>query len=169
MVSAEGRRPGGAAILNASSQSNAIAVLYATLRSNGTLLEGPMEDCPADPPLVVANLQFVTHELHRIESELLGAGDIDPSILSDFRNAVNRVRTTAWGVQRYADAKAMEVDPSSVLSLLAGERIRVVFQLAKLIETDIANPQIRLQQGQLGQLHGAIRELEKKLKRATKA
>ena len=53
----------------------------------------------------------------------------------------------------------MEQDPGSLLSILAGERIRVVFQLIQLVKLDLANQEIKFQPGQLMQLQEALRGL----------
>ena len=92
--------------------------------------------------------------------------DVDPSILTDFRDAVNRVRNTAWAVEQYANSKHTETDPQTVLSVLAGERIRVAYQLCKLIQSDLANQDIQFQKGQLLQFRDASQELERQLKQA---
>jgi hypothetical protein len=87
----------------------------------------------------------------------------DPRILTDFRDALNRVRNTAWAVEQFANSKVSETDPKAVLSVLAGERVRVTFQLCRLVESDLANADIKFQIGQLMQLREAIQELEHKL------
>ncbi len=85
--------------------------------------------------------------------------EVDPRILTDFRDAVNRIRNTAWAVEQYANSKTTETDPNSLLTLLAGERVRIAYQLAKLVQDDMANPEVRFQKGQLLRLRDAIEEL----------
>jgi hypothetical protein len=53
--------------------------------------------------------------------------------------------------------------------VLAGERVRVTFQLCKLVQSDLSNVEIKFQIGQLMQLREAIQELEQKLELALKA
>jgi len=60
-------------------------------------------------------------ELQRLH-EILLAGDLDPRVLTDFRDALNRVRTAAWAAQQYVIRKETDQDSGSILSLLAGER-----------------------------------------------
>jgi hypothetical protein len=112
---------------------------------------------------ITVRLQSVTDELREIQESLSCAKDVDPSILTDFRDAVNRVRNTAWAVEQYAGSKAAETDPHIVLSLLAGERVRVAYQLCKLIQSDLENPSIRFQKGQLLQYREAAKDLEARL------
>lgn len=115
---------------------------------------------------ISTRLQKVTDELRRIQDLLMMEKDVDPSILTDFRDAVNRVRNTAWAVEQYANSKHTETDPQTVLSVLAGERIRVAYQLCKLIQSDLANQDIQFQKGQLLQFRDASQELERQLKQA---
>jgi len=58
-------------------------------------------------------------ELQRLHEVLL-SGDLEPRILADFRDALNRVRTAAWAAQQYMACKETEQDSGSVLSLLVG-------------------------------------------------
>ncbi len=49
-------------------------------------------------------LKSTIEELAGIQS-LLVTGELDPRILADFRDAVNRVRNTAWATYQYAELK----------------------------------------------------------------
>ena len=111
---------------------------------------------------VSVRLQSATSELHEVES-LLASADLDARILSDFRAAVNRVRTAAWATQQYAETKDTDRDPSKVLSMLAGERIRAAYQLCRAIGQDLERPDLRFQPGQLIQLRTAVRDLLQRL------
>jgi hypothetical protein len=46
---------------------------------------------------ISVRLQNVTNELRQIQDSLASEKELDPRILIDFRDAVNRVRNTAWG------------------------------------------------------------------------
>ena len=67
---------------------------------------------------ISVRLQKVTDELKKIRDSLTLAKDVDPSILTDFRDAVNRVRNTAWAVEQYLNSKTTEGDPQIVLTFL---------------------------------------------------
>ena len=108
-------------------------------------------------------LQNVTNELREIQDVLTLEEDVDPRILVDFRDAVNRVRNTAWAVEQAANQRASRTDPQAIRSVLAGERIRVAYQLCKLIRTDLESRDIRFQKGQLLQFRDATHELEYQL------
>jgi hypothetical protein len=112
---------------------------------------------------ISVRLQNVTNELREIQDSLTLEKDVDPRILTDFRDAVNRVRNTAWAVEQYANSKSTQSDPQTVISVLAGERVRVAYQLCKLIQTDLSNSDIQFQKGQLLQFRDVTHELENQL------
>ena len=116
----------------------------------------------ADAVSVSIRLQSATSELHEVEA-LLASADLDARILSDFRDAVNRVRTAAWATQQYAETKDTERDPSKILSMLAGERVRAAYQLCRTISQDLNRPDLRFQPGQLLQLRAAAQDLLQRL------
>jgi hypothetical protein len=112
---------------------------------------------------ITMRLEKVTSELREIQELLISKEDAEPRILTDFRDAVNRVRNTAWAVEQYANSKHNEMDPQSVLSVLAGERIRVGYQLCKLIQADLVNEDVKLQKGPLLQFRDETNELARLL------
>ena len=118
-------------------------------------------------PDISLTLQNVTNEIRQIQVLLTSENGIDhgidPRILTDFRDAVNRVRNTAWAVEQYANSTVADADSRTLLSLLAGERVRVVYQLCRLVQADVANSEIKLQKGQLMHLRDATRELTRQL------
>jgi hypothetical protein len=114
-------------------------------------------------PDISTALQNVTHEIRQAQVFLTSEKDIDPRVLTDFRDAVNRVRNTAWAVAQYANSKEAEADPRAFLSLLAGERVRVAYQLCRLVQADMENSEIAFQKGQLLQLRDATSELTHQL------
>ena len=75
-------------------------------------------------------------ELQRLHEVLL-SGDLEPRVLADFRDALNRVRTAAWAAQQYIACKETEQDSASVLSFLVGARIRASYQLCQVISDDL--------------------------------
>jgi len=79
-------------------------------------------------PAASSRLEQAISELQGL-NELLLSGDLDPHILRDFRDALNRVRTAAWAAQQYVARKETDQGSSSVLSLLVGARIRTTYQL----------------------------------------
>ena len=120
----------------------------------------------AENSTISLRLQSVARELRHIQDALLTEQQIDSRILTDFRDAVNRIRNTAWAMEQYANSKTTKRDVEPVLTLVAGERIRAAYQLSKLVQTDLENPQIRFQRGQLVSLSDATHELREELHKA---
>jgi hypothetical protein len=113
----------------------------------------------SNPP---SSLEQAIVELQRLHEVLL-SGDLDPQILADFRDALNRVRNTAWAAQQYLAFKETEQDSGSVLSLLVGERIRVTYQLCQAISDDLKRTDIEFQTGSLVQLYEVTKALTEEL------
>ena len=94
---------------------------------------------------------------------MLLSGDLEPRVLTDFRDALNRVRTAAWAAQQYVMRKETEQDSGSVLSLLTGERVRVTYQLCQAISDDLKRTDVEFQAGSLVQLYEATKALTEQL------
>src|ERR1700756_3969262 len=86
-------------------------------------------------------------ELQRLQKLLLSGESLDPRILTDFRDALNHVRNTAWSAHQYIVSQNTEQDSSSVLSVVAGERVRVAYQLCQAIQADLKSNDIKFQAG----------------------
>jgi len=95
---------------------------------------------------------------------LLFSDDLDPRLLSDFRDALNRVRNVAWAAQQSVEGHISGDDPSAVGTLLAAERIRTAYQLCRSIQQDLSQDEIEFQKGQLSELHTVAAELTRHLK-----
>lgn len=117
------------------------------------------------PPESSQKLQGLTDELRLLQALLTAGVEFDPRILSEFRDTVNRVRTTAWAMQQYIETTANDRDPKKVLTLLAGERVRAAFQICEAIRADLKNEAVRFQKGQLLELNEAVQSLAKELEK----
>jgi hypothetical protein len=73
----------------------------------------------------------ITSELNRME-QLLNAGMVDQGVLTEFRDAVNRVRSTGWQVQSW-----LEGGPQTLQVMLTEERIRVTTRLAAHLAAEL--------------------------------
>jgi hypothetical protein len=111
---------------------------------------------------VCSHLEKGISELQGLYDVLL-TGDLDPRVLTDFRDALNRVRAAAWAAQQYIVRKEIDQDSTSVLSFLAGERIRAAYQLCQAMGDDLKRADITFQPGSLVQLHDAMQTLIKQL------
>jgi hypothetical protein len=112
---------------------------------------------------VRAHLEKGISELQGLHKLLLSS-DVDPDVLADFRDALNRVRNTAWAAQQYVVRKTSDQDSTSVLSLLAGERIRVTYQLCQALADDLQGTEVEFQRGSLVQLYEVMKTLTERLK-----
>ena len=114
-------------------------------------------------PNVRSRLEKGISELQGLH-ELLLSSELDRDVLADLRDALNRVRNTAWVAQQYVIRKESDQDSSSVLSLLVGERIRAAYQLCQSLSDDLTKPDIEFQRGSLVELHEATKTLTERLK-----
>jgi hypothetical protein len=95
--------------------------------------------------------------------EVLSSDEVDGRILSDFRDALNRVRNTAWAAQKYVASREFNEGTAGLSSFLAGERVRCAFQLCRTIDEDLQLDEVKFQRGQLAQLQGAVTGLSRQL------
>ena len=102
-------------------------------------------------------------ELRRLQKLLLSGENLDPRLLTDFRDALNHVRNTAWSAHQYIASQNTDQDSASVLSVVAGERVRVAYQLCQAIQADLKSSDIKFQTGQLIQLSLAAKALIEQL------
>ena len=101
---------------------------------------------------VSKRLKSVISELRPLQ-KLLVNEKVDPRVLTDFRDALNRVRNTAWAAQQSAADPMYESSPVSVTSLLTSERIRAAYQLCCTIHDDLHRDDVPFQRGQLSELY----------------
>jgi hypothetical protein len=95
--------------------------------------------------------------------EVLSCDQVDPRLLCDFRDALNRVRNAAWAAQKYIASHMFDEGPAGLTSFLASERVRCAFQVCRSVEEDLENETIQFQKGQLSELQKAIASLNKQI------
>lgn len=107
----------------------------------------------------------VNFQLRKTSNELLlleqaiRSGGIDQRILTDFRDAVDHVRKTAWAVQEWQERQIKRHDPHTVLPLLTTERIRRASQLADAIVSDLTTNEVNRETPGIERLHEAVCKL----------
>jgi hypothetical protein len=116
-------------------------------------------------PNVRSHLEKGISELQRLHTLLL-SNEVDLDVLADFRDALNRVRNTAWAAQQYIVRKETNQESTSLLSLIAGERIRAAFQLCQALSDDLQRTDVEFQRGSLVQLRQVTKTLTEQLKDA---
>jgi hypothetical protein len=102
-------------------------------------------------------------ELSALQEPLI-SGVVDARVLIDFRDALNRIRNTAWAAQQSANAPLFDQGATTVASYLTSERIRAAYQLCRSLHGDICRDDIEFQKGQLVELYGAAKILVEELK-----
>jgi hypothetical protein len=118
-------------------------------------------DQEARSPLT-GRLEATTTALYELE-QLVNAGDLDSRVLSEFRNAMDHIRNTAWAVQQWFGAREQSSDPYAVLPALAAQRVRRATQLAKDLSLDLQNMEVGVETEGLGDLYNAVEELRRQL------
>ena len=113
--------------------------------------------------VVSERLKVAITDLKALQGLLL-LGDLDACVLTDFRDALNRVRNAAWAAHQSVAAQLSGEGPNAVVSLLAAARIRAAYQLCRAIQGDLGCNEIDFQKGQLSELRGAAVDLAAQLK-----
>ncbi len=107
---------------------------------------------------LAGRLNQTTDELHKVE-ELLKCVEVEPIVLGDFREALGRVRNTAWAVQRWIELQGAEKDTFAVVEYLASERIRLATMLCRNLAGELRTTEIKLPEKQCRELLAAVEEL----------
>jgi hypothetical protein len=107
-------------------------------------------------------LRKTSAELVKIE-QTIRSGGIAPSILMEFRDAVDYVRRTAWAVQEWQERQILRRDPQTVLPLITSERIRRATQLSKAITTDLASHEVTRETAGIDELYRAVQGLHEQV------
>jgi len=121
--------------------------------------------------LLVPNENFwgVNFQLRKTCADLvkleydIRSGEVDSSLLRDFRDAVDNVRKTAWAVQEWQERQLRGQDPQSVLPLLTAETIRRATQLLEAIVSEAATNEIARETVGVQELFRAIEQAHEKL------
>ena len=103
-------------------------------------------------------LRKTSNELFLLE-QAIRTGGIDHRILTDFRDAVDHVRKTAWAVQEWQERQIKHHDPHTVLPLLTTERIRRAAQLAEAIVSDLTTNEVNRETPGIDRLYEAVCKL----------
>src|SRR2546429_7906298 len=113
---------------------------------------GAVNSGSADAVNVSPRLEKAITELQGLQELLLFGDGLDSRILTDFREALKRIRNTAWSAQQYIALQATNQASGSVLTILAGERVRAAYQLFHAMQIDLSSSEVKFQTGHLIQL-----------------
>jgi hypothetical protein len=90
---------------------------------------------------VTFRLKMAIDDLQKLE-KAIRPGGMDPSVLREFRDAVDYVRKTAWALQELQERQAQQRDTATVRSLLTEERVRRATQLSKALASDLDSHEV---------------------------
>lgn len=122
----------------------------------------PVGNIPRDRERITNRVASAITELRNLQ-ELLASEDVDSRLLTDFRDALNRTRNTAWGVQQYLSCRSIQADSTTLMQILAVERIRVAYQLGQAVLRDLHATDLKLQPRQLVELYKVMKGLTSRL------
>ena len=111
---------------------------------------------------LTARLRAITLELQELEHSVV-SGDLDSRVLSEFRNAVDHIRNTAWAVQQWVGAREQSGDPYAVLPALAAQRVHRATQLANDLCLDLQTVEVTAETEGMGNLYRAVDDLHRRL------
>jgi hypothetical protein len=111
---------------------------------------------------LTARLHVTTIELQELERSVT-SGDLDPRVLSEFRNAVDHIRNTAWAVQQWVGAREKFGDPYAVLPALTAQRVHRATQLANDLSLDLQAVEVTAETEGVGDLYRAVDDLHTRL------
>jgi hypothetical protein len=98
-----------------------------------------------------------------ILEQALKSGEVDARILSEFRDAIDYVRKTAWAVQEWQERQLRHHDPHTVLPLLTAERIRRATQLSNAIILDLEAKEVSRESVGIEGLYQAVQRVYERL------
>jgi hypothetical protein len=116
----------------------------------------------ADSGPIAERLLRATEELKILE-QLILRGDFSPRLLSEFRNAVDSIRSTARVVQTWVGLQQQHRDPYSAMSSMAADRVRRATQIAKDLTIDLQSMEVDFETEGLAELYLSITSLHEQL------
>jgi hypothetical protein len=112
---------------------------------------------------ITQRLEQATGELYRLE-ELVKSGDLDSRVLSEFRNAVDHIRSTTFAVQKWIGLNEQSGgDPFSVLPIMSAERVKRATQITNDLCLDLQTVDIGIDTPGVLELFNAIDDLRRRL------
>ena len=108
-------------------------------------------------------LASATAEIQQLE-KLVKSGDLDARVLSEFRNAVDHIRTTTWAVQKWVGLNFQSGgDPFSVLPTMIEARVRRATQIIDNLCLDIQSNDVGIDTPGIIDLANSVEDLHRRL------
>ena len=113
-------------------------------------------------------MKVATDELHELE-ELVKSGDLDSRVLSEFREAVDHVRSTTWAVQKWIGlSDESGGDPFTVLPIMSAERVKRAIQISTDLSLDLQTIEVGIDTPGIIELFNAVDDLHRRLAKLLK-
>lgn len=103
-----------------------------------------MRDTSAD---LSSQLRELSSLLQRVQQRLHVEAPPQPAALSEFRQVVDNIRFTAWGVSELINARETNTRPEGIRAFLTAERLRRFEQLMRDLCSDLERQAISLPPG----------------------
>ena len=122
-----------------------------------------------EPTNPSSNAESISDRLHRTTEELkileqlILCGDFSPRLLSEFRNAVDSIRSTARVVQTWVGLQQQHRDPYSAMNTMAADRVRRATHIAKDLTIDLESMEVDFETEGLAELYRAVNRLQERL------
>ena len=99
-------------------------------------------------------------ELRELESLVSANEDeVDPRLLSEFRNSVDHARSTTAAIQQWIDMQAQDRDPFPVLAAIQTSRMRFTASFMRELVMDIDSNSLHLGNEGVKEVYEAARQL----------
>ena len=111
-----------------------------------------------DSTMVGERLASITQELLEIE-QLVISCSVRPEVLTEFREAIGKVRQTSWALQRWMELNSTQQNPFPVLSYLNSERIKLATRLCTALTESVQQKDVYVQRKHLKDLLSSVEDL----------
>jgi hypothetical protein len=115
---------------------------------------------------VSAKVRNLTDQLRDLERDLKSQRLTDLQLIREFRDALDRSRTTAWTITELLHARTLKSNPQAALPFLLAERLRRFTQMTKDLSKDL---DFDITPDGISALSDALESLQLKLKKLVKA
>jgi len=112
-----------------------------------------------------ARVRSATSQLQDLERDLKSQQLTDLQLIQEFRDALDRSRTTAWTITELLHARKVNTNPKAALPFLLTERIRRFTQMTKDLSADLEQD---ITPDGIVPLSNALELLQSKLKKLAK-
>jgi hypothetical protein len=117
---------------------------------------------------ITTRLEAATRELNELE-ELVKSGSLDSRVLSEFREAVDHIRSTTWAVQKWIGlSDEYGGDPFTVLPIMSAERVKRAIQISTALSLDLQTIEVGIDTPGINELFNAVDDLHRRLAKLLK-